>query len=168
MARSRLFLALLASVLLWTSLGEAWAVPSAPSAPVAIAEANIGRGETFADNSGPWVERYTRGSRVAWCAAFVSYVYKEAGYRIPYTLRARDFLKIGERRSKPVAGDVVVFRRGSTMGHVAIIVKVVDAKNFWVIEGNHGRFPAKVKRSFVSIGERGREVLGFIHIGSEK
>lgn len=133
-----------------------------------VAAAHIGRGETIADNTGPWVERYTSGQRVPWCAGFVSYVLREAGYDLPYTLWARDFAKrgaYGKLAAFPQEGGIVVFKRGKKSGHVAIVEKVVDLEHFWIIEGNHGAFPAKVKRSFVDTErDLGREVIAFVKV----
>lgn len=133
-----------------------------------VAAAHIGRGETIADNTGLWVERYTRGKRVPWCAGFVSYVLREAGYDFPYTLWARDFAKrgaYGKLASGPIRGGLVVFKRGKVSGHVAIVDQVIDQNNFWIIEGNHGSFPAKVKRSLVHTKkDYGREVIAFVKV----
>lgn len=133
-----------------------------------VAAAHIGRGETIADNTGPWVERYTGGQRVSWCAGFVSYVLREAGYDLPYTLWARDFAKrgaYGKLAAGPARGEIVVFKRGKVSGHVAIVDQVLDQNRFWIIEGNHGSFPAKVKRSFVDRNKDfGREVIAFVKV----
>lgn len=133
-----------------------------------VAAAHIGRGETIADNTGPWVERYTRGQRVSWCAGFVSYVLREAGHDLPYTLWARDFAKrgaYGKLAGGPAPGEIVVFKRGKVSGHVAIVDQVLDQNHFWIIEGNHGAFPAKVKRSFVDRNKDfGREVIAFVKV----
>ena len=133
-----------------------------------VAAAHIGRGEEVADNTGQWVERYTRGKRVAWCAGFVSYVLREAGHEVPYTLWARDFARprvYGDLRGFPGRGNIVVFKRGTKSGHVAIVDQVLDKQHFWIIEGNHGAFPAKVKRSFVDTSkDYGREVIAFVRV----
>ena len=133
-----------------------------------VAAAHIGRGETIADNTGPWVERYTGGQRVPWCAGFVSYVLREAGHDLPYTLWARDFAKrgaYGKVAAGPASGEIVVFKRGKASGHVAIVDQVIDQNRFWIIEGNSGSFPAKVKRSFVDrTKDYGREVIAFVKV----
>lgn len=133
-----------------------------------VAAAHIGRGETFADNTGPWVERYTKGQRVPWCAGFVSYCLRESGHDLPYTLRARDFVSrgvYGRLSGAPAHGEIVVFKRGAGAGHAAIVDRVLNPRKFWIIEGNHGPFPAKVKRSFVDLDkDSGREVLAFVQV----
>lgn len=133
-----------------------------------VATAHIGRGETIADNTGPWVERYTGGKHVPWCAGFVSYVLRESGRDLPYTLWARDFARrgaYGKLAAGPIRGEIVVFKRGKVSGHVAIVDQVLDQNRFWIIEGNHGAFPAKVKRSFVDRRhDYGREVVAFVKV----
>jgi uncharacterized protein (TIGR02594 family) len=115
--------------------------------PLEVAKAEIGRGETIANNKGADIARY-RADGVPWCAAFVSYCLKEAGYDLPYLLRAKSFLKYGKRIETPKPGDLVVFWRGTpgaATGHVGIVEAVTD-EEIIVIEGNRGDFPAKVER----------------------
>lgn len=60
------------------------------------ARMELGRGEQFGNNCGPDVMRYLDGRQnLPWCAGFVSYVLRESGYKIPYLLRAKSFLKYG-------------------------------------------------------------------------
>lgn len=134
--------------------------PAYASEILSVASANIGRGETIADNRGAWVQVYTRGEQVSWCAAFVSYVLKESHVQIPYLLRARDFLKYGKAVNSPKPGDIAIFSRGAA-GHVGIVKSVISPSKFYMIEGNHGAFPAKVKVSLVDLSKHDRTILGF-------
>ena len=110
------------------------------------AQKEIGRGELFFDNCGPDVKRYLNGQEhLPWCAGFVSYVLRESAVKIKYTLRARDFLKLGKIIKSPRAGDLIVFSRGRNLGHVGIIEKV-SKDTITTIEGNTGNIPSKVKR----------------------
>jgi uncharacterized protein (TIGR02594 family) len=112
---------------------------------VSIARQEIGHGELLFDNFGPDVARYMQGRQgQPWCAGFVSYVLQKAGYQLPYTLRARNFLKYGKSVSKPAPGDLAVFSRGSG-GHVGIVEYCSDNKII-VIEGNAGKAPVQVRR----------------------
>ena len=116
---------------------------------VKIAYSEIGKGETIGDNKGPEVRIYMNGGIEGqpWCAGFVSYVFRKAGVKLPYIIRSRDFIKYGIKVSVPKPGDVIVFWRrskSSITGHVGIISKVT-ADKIYTIEGNSGRFPAKVK-----------------------
>lgn len=60
----------------------------------------------------------------AWCALFMSWVAHKAGYEGLYTLRARDWLKVGTPVTDPQPGDVAILWRGSPtsgLGHVGIV-----------------------------------------------
>ena len=116
-------------------------------APLAIARQEIGHGEQGANNRGKYVRQYLNGREgLPWCAGFISYCFKRAGKDIPYTLRAKNF--IGYGRCLAIAelrpGDLVVFSRKGG-GHVGIVERI-DDYGFISIEGNLGKFPAKVKR----------------------
>lgn len=61
---------------------------------------------------------------IAWCAAFMNAVLKDAGYEGTNSLMARSFLSYGTKVKSPEEGDIVVFKRGSSAeaGHVAFFV----------------------------------------------
>ncbi len=63
----------------------------------------------------------------AWCAAFAGAVLKRAGMQGTGSLLARSYLKWegGVPTTKPVYGDVVIFKRGNSnwQGHVAFFVR---------------------------------------------
>ena len=110
-----------------------------------IAQSQIGLGEMGGNNKGIYVRRYLNGAEnMPWCAGFVSYCVREAGYDLPYLLRAKSYLKYGQQVSKPQAGDLMVFSRKDG-GHIAIIEKV-NKDAIITIEGNKGDYPAVVKR----------------------
>ena len=134
---------------------------------LSVARSLIGKGEEGGNNSGPFVEMLL-GKEYdgdddddgAWCAAFVSHCITEAaGGSVPFGLSfgAKALFKkvcdYGEKSMEPKAGDVVCWDRGklnedgskSWMGHVGIVERV-DGDVFYTIEGNKGRFPAKVMR----------------------
>jgi uncharacterized protein (TIGR02594 family) len=64
-----------------------------------------------------------------WCAAFVSHILKQAGYKYLNTLRARSYLTTyeGEETNEPIPGDLAIFWRGrvddGASGHVAFFLK---------------------------------------------
>ena len=75
-----------------------------------------------------------------WCAAFVGYCLKEAGYKTSGKLNARSYVSYGEevKEEDLKKGDIVVFWRGnpnSWKGHVAFFVKF-DGPNVVVLGGN--------------------------------
>lgn len=132
----------------------------------AIAE--IGEGETLANNRGPAIERYGMGivgaEAPSWCAMLASYCLIKASVELARrspryssgALRLLDYClaygakSVSEEELAP--GDLVFYSRGqpgSGLGHVGFV-----AAPFWTmpapstgyitIEGNVGGFPSKV------------------------
>jgi len=113
--------------------------------PLSVAQSQIGLGEIGANNTGVYVRKYLGGKdNLPWCAGFISYCLKEAGIRLPYILRAKDYLNMGIKVDRPKPGDLAVFSRNGG-GHIGIIEKV-DVNKITTIEGNTGNYPSKVKR----------------------
>jgi len=131
---------------------------------VRIAQSQIGKGEIYGDNKGPEVKKYTKGQEVAWCAAFVSWVRFRSGQSDNYFLAARSYWKnYGHKRvGVPRPGDLIVFSRGSKGGHIGIVEKV-QGGTITTIEGNSGKFPAKVRRFTYKLGSI-KNLLGFIRV----
>jgi len=105
---------------------------------IALAERAAGHGEVGGDDMGPHVCKYLNGivdPPAFWCAAFVSYCFKNSGRPMPfvYTLGARNLLKQlrdkgwgvkPTRASPPLPGDVIVWWRGAPdgwEGHVGLV-----------------------------------------------
>lgn len=135
---------------------------SASQSTVAVAVSQIGNGEISCDNCGEYVKQYNRGLEAAWCAGFASWVMHQSGRMDGrYYLRARDYWKNEKHVSDPRPGDVVVFSRGNNpeLGHVGILEKI-SGETMVVIEGNSGKFPAKVKR--VCYSKKPKTLLGFV------
>lgn len=140
---------------------------SKQSSIVEIARSQLGKGEEGGNNHGVSVRKYTRGSEVAWCAGFVSWVLQESGHQQKYLLSAREYWAHYKthRTKNPRPGDIICFYRGSRgnrLGHVGIIEEVKGFKII-TIEGNVGKYPAKVKRVEYQIGKIPK-LLGFIRI----
>ena len=144
-----------------------------PTEAVRLALADIGRGETLANNRGAYVWSLTgRRTSGAWCAAAVHSWYEQAARSLcvllPWqrTHGARQLAKrirqVGswlDAYSQPQPGDVALWRRGRRwQGHVGIVVEVCGC-DFWTVEGNVGRYPAKVRRFHHRLGEP--RLLGF-------
>jgi hypothetical protein len=125
------------------------------------ARAEIGKGESTRNNQGEDIDRY-RGYQDGdgpWCAAFVYYVlsraFRSLELQIPFgrihgaKKLYRWIVKCGEKVDTPEPGDIVCWHRGksgSWTGHIGIVDKVESDGTFISIEGNVGKFPAKVKR----------------------
>jgi uncharacterized protein (TIGR02594 family) len=133
----------------------------------------IGNGEIGGDNKGKYVQMYCGQQNVSWCAGFVSYVLNRSGVKeLGYNLSARQILykgrKLGWEVKQPQAGDIIVFWRGSkngSLGHTGIIEKV-ENNTIYTIEGNVGKYPAKVKRFQYKKSEI-KNLLGFVRIRKE-
>jgi len=130
---------------------------------VSIAQSQIGMGEIGGNNKGIYVRQYLNGQEgLPWCAGFVSYCIKKAGYDLPYLLRAKSYLKYGQKveRWNLRPGDLVVFSREGG-GHIGIVDSVVN-NGFVSIEGNVGKYPARVKRIKHIFEDKG--ILGFVRL----
>lgn len=141
-----------------------------------IAEAEMGRGESTANNEGPDIDRYRKGGvDGAWCAAFVSYCLEEGAARIAKRLPvARSHnakrlfarcVKAGREVGLPAPGDIVLWHRGAQgarTGHIAIVRQVHEDGSFTTIEGNRGGFPSKVREYLHEQGEA--LLLGFARL----
>jgi uncharacterized protein (TIGR02594 family) len=82
--------------------------------------------------------KWVKDDETAWCAAFVNWCFWKYGLKIPGTLAARSFLKVGKETLAPSLGDLVVFWRGTKdgpFGHVAFYIKETKDSVF-VLGGN--------------------------------
>ena len=125
----------------------------------------LGKGEEGGNNSGPFVEMLfgkeydgDDDDDGAWCAAFVSFCFKQASLSSGVDLAfktsfgaKRLFKNIGNAGqfvSLPKPGDIVCWDRGtpgSWQGHIGIVEKCEEGI-LHTIEGNTGRYPSKVRR----------------------
>lgn len=143
--------------------------PAFSSQIVKIAQQEIGHGEQGGDNQGRYVRLYLNGKeRLPWCAGFVSYVLSKANIdEFGYELSARAFYnkarKLGLITQTPQPGDLIVFWRESKdsfKGHIGI-VETINNQRITTIEGNVGKYPAKVKRFEYTLGKIPK-LLGFV------
>jgi uncharacterized protein (TIGR02594 family) len=75
---------------------------------------------------------------IPWCGLFVAYVVHKAGKEVVDSpLWARNWVKFGTKQTEAMLGDVLVFERGKTSGHVGIYVGE-DATAYHVLGGNQG------------------------------
>jgi len=129
---------------------------------VSVAQSQIGLGEMGGNNRGQYVRQYLGGREgLPWCAGFVSYCAKKSGLNVRYTLRARDFLSLGEKVNNPQSNDLIVFSRQGG-GHTGIVERVTK-DTITTIEGNLGNYPSKVKRVIYKRNHI-KNFLGFVRL----
>lgn len=99
---------------------------------VRIARGEIGQTEHL-PGSNPRIDEYRAvvgaPHGTDWCAAFMAWVMREAGYSGPWTAAARSFLHFGEPLESLRPGCVAVFWRGSKSdwrGHVTLALRDGD------------------------------------------
>ena len=86
------------------------------------------------------LERVYRDDATAWCGLTMSYVALQAGWDASpngNALWARNWLAWGVPSAVPMLGDVLVFSRGPSSGHVGVYVGE-DTTALHVIAGNQG------------------------------
>jgi uncharacterized protein (TIGR02594 family) len=89
-----------------------------------IALNEVGQQEIAGSDHNPRIVEYHQSTSLAakddetpWCASFVSWVVRQAGFPNPNTARALDFANYGQRLERPQHGCIVVFNRQGG-GHV--------------------------------------------------
>ena len=129
---------------LWIVLAVILISVNANADILSVAHKYIGKGE------GDKEYRLFLGGRegLPWCAGFVSYVLREAGYKYKYTLRAKECLSFGSIVKRPKPGDIIYFYRS----HVGIVESLVGDK-LTTIEGNTGDHPRKVRRKVYRLSD---------------
>ena len=123
--------------------GTIEAVISIASAEVGYVESGGGGGNT-GNITKYWAELHPGFQGQPWCAAFVSWVFLHAGFRLPpmgqwygfsYVPAAHAHFKgIGRLFPQPLPGDIFVFEKQS---HTGIVTSGLDANgSFRTVEGN--------------------------------
>lgn len=84
-----------------------------------------------------WVGTNPTGRRSLWCARFMNFVLKRAGYRGTGSDMARSFSKYGRRLSRPQVGAIAIMSRGGRGGHVGVVSRIDENGNPVIISGNH-------------------------------
>ncbi|MCW2992246.1 MAG: hypothetical protein JWM73_2840 [Solirubrobacterales bacterium] len=117
---------------------------------IALHEAHMGvRENPFGSDRGARLSRYFRAAHspagVAWCAAFVSYVARQAGFPVgPHgrgTVSVATLTSWGMRRGfwfaagsrRPRAGDIALY----PSSHTGFVVRVTRRGREWMVDGNY-------------------------------
>jgi uncharacterized protein (TIGR02594 family) len=112
-----------------------------------IAEKEIGVKEEPGSGNNPRVIEYhsatslkSKKDATAWCAAFMCWVLMKAGYKHTKSAWARDYLKYGEKLSKPIKGCIMVFERNGKGGdsHVTLWSGKETETHYLCCGGNQG------------------------------
>jgi hypothetical protein len=96
--------------------------------------------------------KYSQGSNEAWCANFVSWIYKEAGvslvnpnsgsWRIPGTFTLREYYQsinkfhAADSGYSPKVGDIMLYDNPSSFGQHTNIIIALNGNNVTTIGGN--------------------------------
>ena len=96
---------------------------------MSIALAEVGQEEVAGAASNPRIVEYHQSTKlkatdddVPWCAAFVNWVFAQAGLPVTKSAAALSFLDWGIKVKTPKYGDLVVFDYGHGRGHVGFYV----------------------------------------------
>ena len=84
-----------------------------------------------------WIGGNPTGRRSLWCARFMNFVLKRAGYQGTGSDMARSFSGYGRRISGPRVGAIAVMARGRRGGHVGVVSGIDADGNPIIISGNH-------------------------------
>jgi uncharacterized protein (TIGR02594 family) len=99
-----------------------------------------------------------------WCAVFVNWVLRKAGFTQTKSALARSFDRYGEATMSPEPGDIVVFWRvspSSGKGHVGIFLGESSDNKIFVLGGNQG--------NSVSIRKYSRSnIVSFRKVGTQE
>ncbi len=160
---------------------------------LAIALAEVGKGETTKNNAGPDVATYKgtmdiKSDLGPWCASGTSWCFAQAlggtavasyavsvsekewnrrrhGAKSLFNMFRNEYGTVAPTQIRP--GDVVLWQRGvegSWQGHIAVVSRVEPGTgHFWAVEFNRGGYPSKVKEFEHVTNEAG--LLGFARIG---
>ena len=149
--------------------------PSASSEKtVQVAQQELARGvhETNGNNDSPDIRRYKHGAAngAQWCAYFTSYCCEQAGHKpFSYTGSSQQIkneaIRAGHYAQKntgytPKPGDLAIWTKTASTGHVGIVESVNPDGSFSTIEGNSSD---RVKRNhYASQSSVGSTFNGFV------
>jgi len=99
----------------------------ADATPVLVAEAKR------------WIGTNPTGWERLWCARFMNFVLKRAGYPGTGSDAAASFATYGRRLLWPQVGAIAVMHRGKNGGHVGVVSGFDANGNPIIISGNHNK-----------------------------
>jgi uncharacterized protein (TIGR02594 family) len=84
-----------------------------------------------------WIGTNPTGRKRLWCARFMNFVLKRAGFSGTSSDLAKSFASYGRRLSGPKVGAIAVMNRGRSGGHVGVVSGFDSHGNPLVISGNY-------------------------------
>lgn len=121
---------------------------------VALAEKEYAAWESGAKKPGDDFKEYTYGVAGEWCAWFVSWIYKDAGYPVnndskPFYSYVGDLVDLAKKNEKfewhpkddtyiPQPGDIAIYGDGKTFYHTNIVISAEGVNSITTIGGNEG------------------------------
>jgi len=110
--------------------------------PVDVAKSYLGETENLGSNRSLNIDKWNRAAGVPvgsyWCASFVSFCYKEAGYHAPYSAYSPDFFKRNLVPFSDIKRNDAVGFYFSSKGRIAHIGLIEGSKGNYIVtvEGN--------------------------------
>jgi uncharacterized protein (TIGR02594 family) len=86
-----------------------------------------------------WIGTNPTGWERLWCARFMNFVLKRAGYPGTGSDAAASFANYGRRLLWPQVGAIAVMHRGKNGGHVGVVSGFDTNGNPIIISGNHNK-----------------------------
>jgi uncharacterized protein (TIGR02594 family) len=106
--------------------------------PTGSGVSRFGGGSLLVAEARRYIGGNPTGRSSLWCARFMNFVLKKAGFAGTSSDMASSFASYGHRISGPRVGAIAVMSRGRRGGHVGVVSGFDSRGNPIVISGNHG------------------------------
>jgi uncharacterized protein (TIGR02594 family) len=107
----------------------------------------LGGGSMLVSEARRYIGGNPTGRSSLWCARFMNFVLKKAGFAGTSSDMASSFASYGHRVSGPRVGAIAVMSRGRRGGHVGVVSGFDARGNPIIISGNHGHRVAEATYS---------------------
>lgn len=121
-------------------LASAFSVSIESASAASRKKATVEKGSSdLVNEARRWIGTNPTGWNRAWCARFMNFVLKRAGYSGTGSDAASSFASYGRRVWGPQVGAIAVMTRGKNGGHVGVVTGVADDGRIMVLSGNHNK-----------------------------